>query len=120
LSDEYLAIDIGSTKVCAIISTYNKSNDAPKIIGQGISKARGFKKGIITNIEHASKSIKKAVDDAKIISDSVLTKAIVSLSGSYTKGITSHGIVNVNLGEITIKEINRAVNAALYNASLVN
>ena len=58
MSDTVLAIDIGSTKICAIIAEIKDSEVT--IQGHGISKSQGVKKGAITNIELASKSIKKS------------------------------------------------------------
>jgi len=58
LSKAVLAIDIGSTKICAVIAEVS-GNDI-QIIGHGVSKAQGIKKGIITNIELASKSIRNS------------------------------------------------------------
>lgn len=48
------------------------------------------------------------------------SKAIVSISGVYTKSINSSGIVNIPNSEIGIKEINRVMQTALYNATIPN
>ncbi len=113
-----LAIDIGSTKTCAVIAELR--NGVPQITGTGITRSNGLKKGAITNIELASRSIKTAVSDAKRIAGTELSKAVVSISGAYTKSINSHGIVNVPNKEITHKEITRAIQTALYNANIAN
>ncbi len=115
-SKPILAIDIGSTKTCALIAEIKGGE--PHITGTGIAKSNGLKKGAITNIELASKSIKTAVSDAKRIAGMEFGEAVVSISGAYTKSINSHGIVNVPNGEITLKEINRAIQTALYNANI--
>ena len=114
-----LAIDIGSTKIAAIIADIDKDNNI-QITGAGFSKAQGLKKGSITNIELASKSIKNALNDAKRVAGTELTSAIVSISGAYTKSLNSSGIVNIPNKEITIKEINRVMHTALYNANIPN
>lgn len=115
-SKPILAIDIGSIKTCALIAEIRAGE--PHITGTGISKSNGLKKGAITNIELASKSIKSAVSDAKRIAGVDFGEAVVSISGAYTKSINSHGIVNVPSGEITLKEIDRAIQTALYNANI--
>jgi cell division protein FtsA len=117
LSRTVLAIDIGSTKICAIIAEMADDNTIA-ITGAGIAKAQGLKKGSITNIELASKSIKTAVGDAKRISGSEVTTAIVSISGAYTKSINSNGIVNIQNKEVTFKEIERVMQTSLYNANI--
>jgi cell division protein FtsA len=114
-----LAIDIGSTKVCAIIAEID-DDDSAQIIGAGIAKAQGLRKGSITNIELASKSIKSALNDAKRVAGTELRSAVVSISGAYTKSLNSSGIVNIPNKEITLKEINRVMHTSLYNANIPN
>ncbi|MEN8726343.1 MAG: cell division protein FtsA, partial [Sulfurovum sp.] len=116
MSDTILAIDIGSTKICAIIAEIKDSEVT--IQGHGISKSKGVKKGAITNIELASKSIKKAINDAKRIAGSNITSATVSISNAYAKSLNSTGIVNIPHKDISIKEINRVMQTALYNANV--
>jgi len=116
LSRTILGIDIGSTKICAVIA--QKNGDHVKIAGSGISKSRGVKKGIITNIELASKSIKEAIDEAKKVAGTNIDKVIVSISGAYTKSVESYGVVNIPDKEIGIKEINRVMMMADHNANI--
>ena len=116
MSDTILAIDIGSTKICAIIAKIEDSK--VNIQGHGISKSQGIKKGAITNIELTSKSIKKAITDAKRIAGSNITTATVSISNAYAKSLNSTGIVNIPHKDISIKEINRVMQTALYNANV--
>ncbi|MBL0721987.1 MAG: cell division protein FtsA [Sulfurovum sp.] len=116
MSKTILAIDIGSVKVCAIIAEIN--NDRISIIGHGITKSQGVKKGVITNIEQASKSIKQAVSDAKRISGTSISSATISISNAYARSLNSVGIVNILHKDISIKEINRVIQAALYNANV--
>jgi len=114
-----LAIDIGSTKICALIAEIDDDNNA-QIIGAGIAKAQGLRKGSITNIELASKSIKSALNDAKRVAGTELRSAIVTISGAYTKSLNSSGIVNIPNKEITLNEIQRVMHTSLYNANIPN
>ena len=119
MSKTILAIDVGSTKICAIIAEIS-NGDSINIIGAGTTKAQGLKKGSITNIELASKSIKMAVSDAKRVSGSDIKSAVVSISGAYTKSLNSNGIVNIPNKEISFKEIERVMHTSLYNANIPN
>ena len=118
MSTPILAIDIGSTKICAIIG--KKEDGRVEISGHGITKSQGIKKGTITNIEQASKAIKRAVDDAKRVSGLNITTATISISAAYTKSINSTGVVNIPNNDISINEINRVMQTALYNANIPN
>ena len=119
MSRTILAIDIGSTKICAIIAQIDNENKIA-ITGAGITKAQGLKRGSITNIELASRSIKTAVADAKRVAGTEVKSAIVSMSGAYTKSLNSNGIVNIQSKEISFKEIERVMHTSLYNANIPN
>jgi len=119
LSKTVLAIDIGSTKICAIIAEVAE-DDSVAITGAGVARAQGLKKGSITNIELASKSIKMALNDAKRVSGNDVKSAIVSISGTYTKSLNSNGIVNIQNKEVSLKEIERVMQTSLYNANIPN
>lgn len=115
-----LGIDIGSSKICSLIAEIK--GGVPQIIGMGIRPAQGVKKGTITNIEQASKSIRESVSDAKRIAGVNVSQAVISISGAYTKSIDSQAITS-NSGsnkEIGIQEIRRAMHTALYNAEIPN
>ncbi len=118
MSSTILGIDIGSTKICAIIAE-ERDGDL-FVIGAGIAKSQGLKRGVVTNIELTSKAIKNAVNDAKRVAGTNYSKAVISISGVYTKGLNSSGIVNIPNSEITIKEIHRVMNTAIYNANILN
>lgn len=113
-----LGVDIGSSKICSIIAEVR--DGIPQIIGTGMQKSLGVKKGVIVNIEQASKSVKNSITDAKRMSGiDNINKAIISISGAYTKSINSSGVINIpGSGEISIKEIGRVLETALYNASI--
>ena len=118
MSTIILGVDIGSTKICAIIA--QKEGSDIKILGAGISKSQGIKKGIITNIELASRSIKHAINDAKRVAGTHYDKVIVSMSGAYTKSVDSYGVVNIPNNEIGIIEINRVMQMADHNSNIPN
>ncbi len=112
-----LGVDIGTTKICAILAQRTETGKI-KILGAGITKSQGIKKGNITNIELASRSIKHAINDAKRVAGTHFDQVIVSVSGAYTKGFDSQGVVNVPSKEIGIKEINRVMQMADHNANI--
>lgn len=111
-----LGIDLGTTQTCALLT--QKDEDGLKIMGFGKAKTQGVKKGAITNIELASKSIEQAVANAEMMSGVHYDKVIVSISGAYTKSVDSLGVVNIPNQEIGIKEIHRALSTAKHQANV--
>lgn len=118
MSDTLLAIDIGSINITAVIAKNDLDNKI-NILGTGVEPSDGINKGLITNIEVASKSIKNAVSNAKRSTPETINTTVVSISGAYTKGVRSAGSVNVPNGLITEHEINQVMQMALYNATIV-
>ncbi len=117
MSNTILAIDIGSMAIKAVIADIDEIGDI-KVLGHGVAPSQGVKKGIITNIDLASKSIRQAVNDARRIAGNNISSAVVSISSAYTKSTNSIGIINISQKDITIKEINRVMETALYNADI--
>ena len=118
MNNTFLAIDIGSSNITAVISKHDSEHNI-NILGTGIQKSGGINKGLIINIEEASKSIKDAVSIAKRTTTDLIDTTVVSISGSYSKSIRSSGSVNVPNGLITETEINQVMQMALYNATIV-
>ncbi len=118
MSNTTLAIDIGSSNITAIIAKHDLEFNI-NILGAGTQNSEGVNKGLIINIEEASKAIKNAVTLAKKSTTETIENSVVSISGSYTKSIRSSGSVNVPNGLITETEINQVMQMALYNATIV-
>ncbi len=118
MSDTILAIDIGSTKICAIIAQIKDGE--LEFQGYDVAPSKGIKKGIITNIELASKAIKKVIKNAKHITGDNIATATVSISNAYAKNLNSTGIVNIPHKDISIKEIHRVMQTAIDNANVPN
>jgi len=116
LSTKILGIDIGSFQICAVIA--QNDENGIKIIGIGTEKTQGIRKGVITNIEQAAKSIKNALIEAQRVAGTRYEKVIVSISGAYTKSVDSSGVVNIPNHEIGIKEIERAMQMADHTADI--
>ena len=116
MSTKILGIDVGSVQICAVIGQHDETG--LKIIGIGTAKTQGIKKGVITNIELASKSIKSALIDAQRVAGTRYEKVVVSISGAYTKSVDSSGVVNIPNHEIGIKEIQRSMSESERRAQI--
>ncbi|CZE47933.1 cell division protein FtsA [Campylobacter geochelonis] len=114
MNNYILGLDIGSVDVSAAIAKVTDKHFS--ICGIGKSKTSGIRKGSITNIERAAKSISDAILEATKSAGTKPDKVIVSISGSYTKSVKSQGIVSVSNQEITLNEIKRAMQLAKENA----
>ena len=105
-----VGLDIGTTKVCAIVGEV--THDGIDIIGIGSHPSRGLRKGVVVNIEATVESIKKAIEEAELMAGCDITSVYAGISGGHIKGINSHGIVAVKNKEVSENDINRVIDAA--------
>lgn len=108
--DLVVGLDIGTTKVCAIVGEV--THDGIDIIGIGSHPSRGLRKGVVVNIEATVESIKKAIEEAELMAGCDITSVYAGISGGHVKGINSHGIVAVKNKEVGENDINRVIDAA--------
>lgn len=106
-------LDVGTTKICAIVGEVN-DDQRIDIIGIGSAPSRGLRKGVVVNIDGTVKSIEKAVKEAELMAGVDLGSVFVGIAGSHIKGINSRGVVAVSgkNKEITRHDVNRAIDAA--------
>ncbi len=98
-------IDIGTTKIVAIIAEKNENNKI-RVLGFGETKSEGIEHGIIKNIPAAIKKIKQAVSQAEEQAQIKMQAPFVGIAGHFIKTErTAHTIVlnNDNI-EIPVRE----------------
>lgn len=106
-----VGIDIGTTKVCALIARIEGENNL-RILGVGIEPSMGIKRGNIIDLAAASQSISRAVEKAERSSGLEITSALVSLAGSHVSSVNSRGVIGINGGVISDNDVSRAIDAA--------
>jgi cell division protein FtsA len=111
-TDELIVgLDIGTTKICAIVGEANESGGVD-IIGIGTHPSEGLRKGVVINIEATVNSIKNAIQEAELMAGCEITHVYAGIAGGHIKGFNSHGIVAVKDGEVMQADINRVIDAA--------
>ncbi|HKE61607.1 MAG TPA: cell division FtsA domain-containing protein, partial [Nitrospira sp.] len=76
-----VGLDIGTTKICAIVSEVTEEG-ALSIIGVGSSPSRGLRKGVVVDIESTVESIKKAVEEAELMAAVQINSVYTGIAGS--------------------------------------
>src|SRR6478752_8495318 len=105
-------LDIGSAKTTAVIGQAvpadAKSGAYLKILGVGQARTTGLRRGVVSDIEETTRSIKKAVEDAERMAGMKIESIYVGIAGEHVRAMTSKGIVAVNGDEISRADVNRA------------
>lgn len=107
-----VGIDVGSTKICTLVGEIH--DDELRIIGVGVTPAKGLRKGAVVNVHEATESIVASVRRAEQISGYKIGSAYVSIGGGSISAINSRGVVGISRGQhgITQLDIERALDAA--------
>ena len=105
-----VGLDIGTTKVCAVVGEVRP--DGVEIIGMGSHPSEGLRKGVVINIEHTVNSIKEAVEEAETIAGCEISAVYAGIAGGHVKGFNSHGVIALKEKEVTKKDIDRVIEAA--------
>ncbi len=92
-TDFVAAIDIGTTKIVAIVGK-KKENGKIEILGMSTTPSKGVKRGIVLNIEEAVNSIQKTVEDVKFTIGEEITDVFVGIAGQHIKSIKNRGYIN--------------------------
>lgn len=105
-----VGLDIGTTKICAIVG--EPTDDGINIIGIGSHPSKGLRKGVVVNIESTVAAIKRAVEEAELMAGCDITAVNASITGSHIKGINSRGIVAIKEREVRPTDMQRVIDAA--------
>ncbi|EGJ51690.1 cell division protein FtsA [Desulfocurvibacter africanus] len=109
-SELLVGLDIGTTKICAVVGEPTPSG--VDIVGVGTCPSNGLRKGVVVNIEQTVQSIKKAVEEAELMAGCEIRSCYAGIAGSHIKGFNSHGVIAVKGGEVAAKDVERVIDAA--------
>ena len=111
--DVIVGLDIGTTKVCAIIGRINEY-EGVDIVGVGVAPSRGLRKGVVVNIESTVNSVATAIEKAELMAGIEVKSVFAGIAGGHIEGINSRGVVAVSTRnrEISELEVERVIDAA--------
>jgi cell division protein FtsA len=108
-------LDIGSAKTTVVIAEAvgeRKSTPSLRILGVGQARTTGLRRGIVSDIEETTRSIKKAVEDAERMAGTKIDTIYAGIAGEHVRAMISKGIVAVNGDEISKADVDRANDVA--------
>jgi cell division protein FtsA len=112
-SEIVTGLDIGTTKVCAIIGEKNNDGEV-EVIGVGETESEGLRQGVVTNVENTVGSISEALEEAQLMAGVETRGVYVGLAGGHIQSLNSKGVIAVSNGsrEITPRDVERVIDAA--------
>jgi cell division protein FtsA len=105
-----VGLDIGTTKICAIVG--NLTEDGIDIVGIGTSPSKGLRKGVVINIESTVAAIKKAIEEAELMAGCEIKSVYAGIAGGHIKGFNSQGVIAIKNREVSPEDVKRVIEAA--------
>src|SRR2546423_3825456 len=100
-----VGLDIGTTKVCAIVAAISLNEPhTMTILGVGTVPAEGLSRGVVTNIEKTVRSIERAIAEAEAQSGVKIREVVVGIAGDHIQSFQSRGVVTISNAERTITQ----------------
>ncbi|OGD38570.1 cell division protein FtsA [Candidatus Azambacteria bacterium RIFCSPLOWO2_02_FULL_46_11] len=103
-NDIIIGLDIGTSTVQTVVAQKLGAAQKLRILGTGQSSVNGLRRGIITDIDAAARSIREAVKMAERASGVSVREAYVSVGGSHIGCRSSRGVVAVSRADQEISE----------------
>ena len=106
-----VGLDIGTSKVLAIVGEVNVDGDV-EIIGYGHHPATGMRKGVVANIEETVTAIQRAVEEAELMAGCQIYSVFAGIAGAHINSFNSHGVVAVRDSEVDENDVDRVIESA--------
>src|SRR5688572_4106272 len=110
----YVGLDIGTTKISAIIAELEPETRDLKIVGVGISPSEGLRRGVVVDLEKTVASIARAVEEAERMAGVQVKGVHAGIAGDHIRSINSRGVIAVSRkdNEISQADVDRVIEAA--------
>ncbi len=103
--DEHIVgIDIGTTKVSTLIGKVERNN-LLRIMGFGISSSNGIKKGLVVDINEATKSILNSIEIAEKSTKAFVDRAYIGVTGKHISFLNNWSEVNITSPNNIVRKI---------------
>jgi len=114
LLEPVCALDIGTSKICALIADINEPDGIPRILGVGQAPSEGLRRGVVIDLDKTVRSIAQSVTDAELMAQVKVDSVICGIGGDQVKSINSRGVVAIHNAhyEVMPTDVERAIAAA--------
>ena len=98
-----VGLDIGTTKIVAIIGRLNEYGKV-EVLGMGKSKSLGVHRGVVNNITQTVQSIQRAVEEAEGISGLKISSVVAGIAGQHIRSLQHSDYITRENAEEVINE----------------
>src|ERR1700760_2284785 len=110
--DLLTVLDAGSSKIRVLVAELHEG--ALRYRAHSVVNAEGMRKGLISDLQPASRTIGHAATEAERRANAVIANCVVGIGGPHVRGLNSQGGISLGnrLREITREDVRAAVDRA--------
>src|SRR3989475_10903466 len=86
-----VGLEIGTSKICAVVGEVNPDSSGLTIIGVGQARSRGVRKAEIVDAALAGEDIRNAIVEAEQMADVEVRSVYLGVSGGHLRGFNKPG-----------------------------
>ncbi len=107
-------LDVGSCFIRTVVAKVRADQSKPQVLGIGQVPSFGLRRGVVVDVEEATKNISQAIQEAERSSGVSIERVIVSISGNHIVPRVSKGVIAVSRAdsEVSQEDVERAIDAA--------
>ncbi|WP_265444777.1 cell division protein FtsA [Acetivibrio straminisolvens] len=95
MDDIISCIDIGTTKVCAMVAKLDENGNV-EVLGKATEPCSGVKKGVIVDIDSVSNALKSCIQKVRALLNIDIESVYVNVMGSHVDVFCNKGSVDVS------------------------
>src|SRR5499433_2594827 len=86
-----VGLEIGTSKICAVVGEMNPDSSGLNIVGLGQAKSRGVRKGEICDAPAVEEDIRNAIVEAEQMADVEIRSVYLGVTGGHLRGFNNRG-----------------------------
>lgn len=93
----FFGLDIGTSTVRCVVGMFDLNTPTElSIVGHGLAKNIGMRKGVIVHLDDVTEAVTHAVTEAERVSGVHIRNATVNINGTHVSGLNSKGVVAIS------------------------
>lgn len=94
--DVVVGLDIGTTKVCAIVAAPDERTGTMTVLGVGMAENSGLARGIVVNLDKTVQAIEQAIERAEATAGVPINSVIVGIAGDHIQSFQSRSAIAIS------------------------
>ncbi len=108
-----VGVDIGTTKVCAVVAAVDPVDPlrSINILGVGVAGSDGLNRGVVVNIDRTVAAVRIALEEAARAAAVEVRSAIVGIAGDHVQSFRTSGVITISPRdrEIVANDVQRLI-----------